>query len=285
MNKIGFMGLGTMGLPMAINAAKAGLDLMVYNRTGSKAGPVLQAGAKAADSPEALLDWSEALVMMLTGPQAMEETLGVLLSRKPELFKGKLVVNMGTNPPSYAKDLEGRLQAVGAAFVDSPVFGSKEPAEQGALIVLASGPVGALERMAPLYDAVGDKTINCGEVPKASMMKLAVNLVTVAAGEGLAEGVHFAQKGGLDLQTFLGLILNGPVGNAFFAMKAEKYLKEDYSEQASIGTVHEMLKHVVDTAHDLKACIPNTLSNLNLITRAVNQGLAKEDACAIIKVL
>jgi 3-hydroxyisobutyrate dehydrogenase-like beta-hydroxyacid dehydrogenase len=285
MSKYGFMGLGTMGLPMAVNAAKAGLDLMVFNRTQVKAETVLEAGAKAADSPEALLKWADALVMMLTGPQAIEDTLGSILREKPELFKGKLVVNMGTNPPSYENDLAVRLEAVGAAFVDSPVFGSREPAEQGSLIVLASGPAEALEQMTPLYDAVGSKTVNCGQVPKASMMKLAVNLVTVAAGEGLAEGVNFAQKGGLDLQTFLGLILNGPVGNAFFAMKAEKYLKEDYSEQASIGTVHEMLKHVVDTAHEIKACVPNTMSNLNLITRAVNKGLAQEDACAIIKVL
>ncbi len=285
MSKIGFMGLGTMGLPMAINAAKAGLELMVYNRTREKAEPALQAGAKAADSPQALLEWADVLVMMLTGPQAIEEILGQILNDNPALLKGKLVVNMGTNPPAYAITLAGRLEAAGAAFVDSPVFGTKEPAEQGALIVMASGPGEVIKQLAPLYDAVGSKTLNCGEVPKASMMKLAVNLVTVAAGEGLAEGVNFAKKGGLDLQTFLGLILNGPVGNTFFAMKAKKYLEEDYSEQASIGTVHEMLKHIADTAHDIKACIPNTLSNLNLITRAVNQGLANEDACAIIKVL
>jgi 3-hydroxyisobutyrate dehydrogenase len=285
MTKIGFMGLGTMGLPMAMNIARSGLDLIVYNRTTDKAKPAQEAGARVADTPEALFAWADTVVMMLAGPQAIDHTLGRLMKDQPGLLKEKLVVNMGTNPPAYSRDLADRLGQAGSRYVEAPVFGSKEPAQQGALIVMASGSGRDIEELSPLFSAVGSKVINCGDVPKASTMKLAVNLVTIAAGEGLAEGMHFAQKAGLDLQTFFGLIQNGPVGNSFFAMKIKKYLEDDYSEQASVSTVHEVLKHIADTAYDIRASLPNTLSNLSLITRAMNKGLADEDACAIVKVL
>lgn len=284
MSKVGFMGLGAMGLPMASNLAKAGLNLMVYNRTPGKAAPLKNEGAQVAGSPDALIDWADIVVMMLSGPEAIDDTLGKRLSAAPEELAGKLVVNMGTNPPSYSKNLAIRLEQAGAVFVEAPVLGTQEPAIQGALLVMSSGPKEVQEKLAPIFDAVGSQVVFCGDVPKAGMMKLAVNLVLSAALEGLFEGTHFAQKAGLDLRTYFQLIVNSPLGNPVFALKAKKLLEQDYSPQASLGTVREMLKHIVDTAYDIGAFIPSTLTNLNLSTAAMNQGLADEDACAMIKV-
>jgi len=115
-------------------------------------------------------------------------------------------------------------------------------------------------------------------------MKLAVNIVLSASIAGLVEGAHFAQKSGLDTETFFRLILDGPLGNNIFAIKAKKIMEQDFTPQASIRTVREMLKHITDTAYEINAFIPNILSNVNLIAAAMNQGLAEEDACAIIKV-
>ncbi len=284
MRKIGFLGLGTMGLPMAVNIGRAGMNLMVYNRTSGKAGPALEAGAVVADSPAALFYWSDTVLMMLSGPKAIDDVLEPIIRDHAGILKGKILVNMGTNTPAFSRQLAERLGKVGAVFVDAPVSGTRVPAEQGTLLVMASGPAQVMDELAPVFNAVGSKVVPCGDVPQATMMKLAVNIVLSASIAGLVEGAHFAQKSGLDLGTFFQLILGGPLGNDIFTIKAKQIMEQDFTPQASIGTVREMLKHIIDTAYDMNAFVPTTMSNANLIAAAMNQGLAEEDACAIIKV-
>jgi NAD binding domain of 6-phosphogluconate dehydrogenase len=102
MDRIGFLGLGTMGLPMAVNMARAGFQLTVWNRTPGKAGPVLEAGAVEADSPAALLDWADTAVMLLSGSEAVDDALTGLVEEGQGLLKGKILVNMGTNPQTHS---------------------------------------------------------------------------------------------------------------------------------------------------------------------------------------
>jgi 3-hydroxyisobutyrate dehydrogenase len=284
MKKIGFIGMGTMGLPMAMNIARTGLDLMIFNRTPGKADPALEAGAVEADSPAAVFEWAYTVVMMLSGPVAIDDVLESVIQDHPGFLKGKVVINMGTNPPAYSRQLASRLDRAGSVFVDAPVSGTRIPAVEGALLVMASGPDEIIDQLSPIFNAVGNKVVKCGAVPKAAMMKLAVNIVLSASIAGLVEGANFAQKSGLDQETFFQLILGGPLGNDIFAIKAKKIMEQDYTPQASIGTVREMLKHITDTAYEIDAIVPGTLSNVNLITAAMNQGLADEDACAILKV-
>lgn len=284
MSKIGFIGLGAMGLPMAVNIAGAGLELMVYNRTSGKSGPAVEAGAGEADSPTTLLEWADIVVMMLSGPSAIDDVLEPLIQKRSDVFRGKVVVNMGTNQPDFSRRLATRMDSVEAVFVDAPVSGTKAVARQGSLLVMASGPDKVIEQLSPVFDAVGSNVVNCGAVPQATLMKLAVNIVLSASISGLVEGAHFAQKSGLDLHTYFGLILAGPLGNDIFKIKAKQILEQDFTPQASIGTVREMLKQITDTAYEMDAYIPNTRSNANIIAAAMNSGLADEDACAIIKV-
>ena len=283
-NKIGFLGIGTMGLPMAVNIVRAGFNLTIYNRTPGKSGPALEAGAIEADSPEAVFKCADMVVLMLSGPSAIDAILEPIIRNTPDNLKSRVLVNMGTNPPEYSRSLSSRLSRLGAGFVDAPVSGTKVQAEQGALLIMASGPDDLIRKSNPLFEAVGKNLVHCGAVPNAGMMKLAVNIVLSTALSGLMEGAHFAQKADLDLTTFFKLILNGPLGNDMFAIKAKKIMEQDYAPQASIGTVHEMLKHIMDTAYGTGAFIPNTVSNMNLTRSAMNMGLSDEDACAIMKV-
>jgi 3-hydroxyisobutyrate dehydrogenase len=283
-NKIGFLGIGTMGLPMAVNIVRAGFNLMIYNRTSGKSVPALESGATEVDSPEAVFKEADMVVLMLSGPSAIDAILKSVTRDSPDNLKGKVLVNMGTNPPEYSRSLSSRLSGLGAGLVDAPVSGTKVQAEQGALLIMASGPDDLIDKSKPLFEAVGNKVVRCGTIPNAGMMKLAVNIVLSAALSGLMEGTHFAQKADLDLATFFALILNGPLGNDMFAIKSKKIMEQDYSPQASIGTVHEMLKHIMDTAYETGSFIPNTASNMNLTRSAINKGLSDEDACAILKV-
>ena len=284
MSRIGLIGIGTMGLPMAMNMARAGLELMVYNRTSNKAGPALEAGALEADSPKALFRWADTVIMMLSGPSAIDEVLGPVLHNQAKELKGKCVVNMGTNPPDFSRKAATYLDKAGVLFVDAPVSGTKVQAEEGSLLIMASGPDRALDQLESIFEAVGNKVVRCGAVPNACLMKLAVNIVLCASIAGLVEGAHFAEKSGLNAETFFQLILGGPLRNDMFAIKAQKIMEQDFSPQASIGTVRELLKHITDAAYQMNAFIPTTLSNVNLIASAVDQGLSDEDACAIIKI-
>lgn len=144
MDRIGFLGLGTMGLPMAVNMAKAGFQLRVWNRTPEKAGPVLAAGAVEADSSAALLDWADTAVMMLSGPEAVDDALAGLVE-DPGLLKGKVLVNMGTNPPAFSRQLDARLEKAGAVFVDAPVSGTQVQAMEGDFTPQAS--IGTVREM------------------------------------------------------------------------------------------------------------------------------------------
>lgn len=283
MERIGFLGLGNMGLPMATNMAKAGLDIMVFNRTRGKSGRALRAGAVEVDSLIALFEQADTVVMMLSGPDAICANLDPIFENNHRIFQKKVFVNMGTNPPSFSRQLALRLEKRGATFIDAPVSGTKVQAEEGTLLMMTSGPEKIHQALAPLYNAVSKTVVHCGPLPNAGMMKLAVNIVLSASLSGLMEGAHFAEKSGLDLKTFFQLVLGSPLGNDMFAIKAKKIMEQDYAPQASIGTVREMLKHITDTAYDIQAYIPNTLSNMNLITTAMNQGLGSEDACALIK--
>ena len=135
---------------------------MVYNRTRGKAGPVLEAGALEADSPEALFEWADKLVMMLSGPAAIDSVLEPIIRDCPGFFKGKTVINMGTNPPGFARQLATRVGNLQAIFVDAPVSGTRIPAEEGALLIMASGPEESINQLMPLFEAMGSRVIKCG---------------------------------------------------------------------------------------------------------------------------
>lgn len=285
MSKIGFVGIGAMGLNMSRNLLKAGFDLLVYNRTPEKCAPLVEAGAQTASSFAELLSQTDTLIMMLTGPRAIEDCVGPILEGSPSVFSGKLLVNMGTNAPAFTADLNQRLIEAGAVFVDSPVIGSSKPAELGTLLIMPSGPEDAVKKLTPLFMAMGERIVNCGQPPQASMMKLTVNLVQIAMMEGLAEGVHFARKGGLDLATLFEILLKGAVGNSLYELKARKYLEDDFTPQSTLSGVRDVLQQIAETAYDMEADIPNTLANLNLSNRAMKDGLGGEDFCALVKIL
>ena len=153
--KVAFVGLGTMGQPMAKNVAKKGYALSVFNRTPEKALPLKEVGAALAASPKEAAKGADVVILMLTGPEAVDQVLdgpqGVLAG----LDAGKTIVDMSTVPPSYSRHLFERLKSRSIAAIDAPVYGSKKPAEEGALVILAGGPQAKVKEMEPLLLSMG----------------------------------------------------------------------------------------------------------------------------------
>jgi 3-hydroxyisobutyrate dehydrogenase-like beta-hydroxyacid dehydrogenase len=134
--KVGFLGMGIMGQAMAKNILKAGYELMVYNRTSEKTAALSKAGARVAVTQNEISDWAEVIIIMVTGPEAIDDLLSELQGLLVGEIARKTVINMSTISPHYSKTLSERLQNHSVTFIDAPVSGSKKPAEEGRWLFL-----------------------------------------------------------------------------------------------------------------------------------------------------
>ncbi|WP_165985324.1 NAD(P)-dependent oxidoreductase [Streptomyces sp. YIM 98790] len=237
MDTVGFLGLGVMGQPMALNLARSGLPLVVWNRTPARCGPLRTAGAAVAGSPAEVMDRAGTVFLMLADEAAVDTVLGRGTPAFASLVRGHTLVHMGTTSPDYSRDLQADILAAGGAYVEAPVSGSRVPAENGRLVAMVAGDEPAVAAVRPLLDPLCGQTFPCGPVPGALLMKLAVNIFLITTVTGLAEAYHFAEGHGLDAEQFLAVLDAGPMASAVSRMKAPKLLKRDFSVQAAIPDV------------------------------------------------
>ncbi|MCC7573942.1 MAG: NAD(P)-dependent oxidoreductase [Candidatus Methanofastidiosum sp.] len=282
--KIGFIGIGVMGKPMALNILRSGYKLMCYNRTKEKLLDLRANGALVADSVQELVEWADTIIFMLTTPDVIESTF-IDNIKDQTILNGKTIINMGTISPSFSIKIKEQLSKYGAKYIDAPVSGSKKPAEDGKLIILTSGDSAIIENLNPLFETMGDKITYCGEIPKASMIKLSVNLLILHMMEGFSEMITFAKKGGIDLNNLFEIIFSGQVSNDLYRMKYKNYLTGEFPLQGAIKNGIKDLKLITETANEIGAHIPLTNLNLQTYLKAKELGYEEEDFSAVIKVL
>jgi len=283
--KIGFMGLGIMGTPMAANLLKAGYPLMVYNRTPAKAEALAKLGAGVASSPRALAAAVDALVIMVTGPEALDALLWGPEGAAAALGPGKTLINMSSVAPGYTLKLAEKLAPSGVSFIDAPVSGSKKPAEEGTLIILAGGAKEQVTAMEALLLAMGKKVIYCGASGQGSMMKMFINLLMGVMIEGFAEALNFGKVGGLDFEAMLDTVFSGPWNCAMFQMKADNFRKNAFPAAFPLKHMTKDAKFVVDTAYETGAPVPAGQILLHLCRAAVARGWGDEDVTAMSRAL
>ena len=206
--KVGFIGLGAMGCPMARNLLKAGHEVTVYNRTRARAEELAREGAKVAASPAETAS-GEVVITMLADDHALEDVLlgsGNLLSKlRPE----QVHISMSTISVELSRNLVEAHRRHGTAYVSAPVFGRPEAAEAAKLFVVAAGPKAALAKCEPLFSAMGQKTFILGEdPPAANVVKLSGNFLIVSTLECLGEAFALVRKHGIDPQQYLDMLTN-----------------------------------------------------------------------------
>jgi 3-hydroxyisobutyrate dehydrogenase-like beta-hydroxyacid dehydrogenase len=280
--KVGFAGMGIMGKPMALNIAKAGHEVTVYNRTPPL--PESIPGLAVADTPRDLARACDLLLVMVTGPEAADQVIWGENGLGHSLAPGKTLINMSTVSPAYSSELAARVEAAGAVFVDAPVSGSKPAAQQGTLVILAGGPREAVEVLEPLFSCLGRKVVYCGAAPGGTMMKMAINLLLAGMMSGLAEMLTFGQAGGLSRETMLDVVLNGPLGCELFKIKEPLIAKDKFLAQFPVKHMAKDLKFVTDTACALRCPAPGAFGNLQLYNQAMAKGMGELDFSAVIKV-
>jgi 3-hydroxyisobutyrate dehydrogenase-like beta-hydroxyacid dehydrogenase len=283
--KVGFMGLGIMGSAMAANVARAGYPLTVYNRTPGRTRELEGLGATIAPSPKELAAGTDVIVAMVTGPEALDELLWGPAGAAQVFTEDKVFINMSSVAPDYTRELGDRLGLTGVTFIDAPVSGTKKPAQEGTLIILAGGAKESLETHTPLLQSMGKKVVYCGEVGQGSMMKMAVNLLLGIMMEGFAEVLNFARMGGLNMDAMLDVIFSGPLNCGLYQMKAPMIQEKDFPASFPLKHMTKDLRFVADTAFATGAPVPGGLVMLHLYRQGVGKQWGDLDFAAVWKVL
>lgn len=283
LEQIGFIGLGTMGEPMAANLLAGGFPLVIWNRTAGRAERLEGLGARVVRDPDEVFAQCEIVLAMLADGPALDEVLGRGTPAFETRVKGHLLVNMATIPVAYARGLDDALREAGGTYVEAPVSGSRKPAEAGLLVAMLAGDPAAVARVRPLLAPLCRQVVDCGPVPGGILMKMSTNLLLIAMITALSEAANFAVKNGLDLARFNEVVLAGQLASDIVRAKAPKLAQRDFSVQAAIRNVCESNRLVVETA--MAAGVPTPLADacLRLNQAAMAQGWADEDMIAVLK--
>jgi 3-hydroxyisobutyrate dehydrogenase len=213
---VAVLGTGTIGEPVARNLARAGFDVRVWNRTREKAEPLAGDGATVCDRAAEAARGSELVLTLLADADSIAETM-----EDVEFDDDAVWIQSATVGVDGAERLAELAQEKGVEFVDAPVLGTRKPAEEGKLVVLASGSDDALDRCEPLFDAVGDQTRRLGPVPNGSKLKMVTNLWLLAVTEGAAEAIALAEGLGLDPREFLATMEGSQIDTPYLHLKGE----------------------------------------------------------------
>ena len=282
---VGFIGLGAMGEPMALNLVRTGTPLIVWNRTPSKCLSLARAGAAVAIDAAEVFARCQVVFLMLADSSAMN---AVLAHGKPafgDRVNAHTIVNTATVTPSYSKALETDIRAAGGRYVEAPVSGSRRPAEEAQLVAMLAGEKEAVAVAQPLLASMCRRAIDCGAAPNALRMKLAVNLFLITMVTGLVEATHFAERYGLDLQQFFAVLDSGPMASDVSRVKAEKLLARDFTVQGAISNVLENNRLIADSAREAGVASPllDVCHALYRETQALGFGAA--DMIAVIRAI
>jgi 3-hydroxyisobutyrate dehydrogenase len=229
---VAVIGAGIMGSAMARNLLAAGMDTRVWDRSAAATAPLGDAGATVTASARAAVRDAQVVITMLPTAEVVESVVfddGVAEA----LADGSAWAQMGTIGVEATISISDRLagQRPGVLFVDAPVSGSKGPAEQGQLLILASGPAAAADLLSPVFDVLGRKTVWLGQVGQGSLMKLIVNAYMSVLIEGVAEAMELADRLGIEHQQFAKVIEGGPLDAPIAEAKLSKMDRGDYAAE------------------------------------------------------
>ncbi len=279
--KVAFLGLGIMGRPMASNLAKAGHEVVVWNRTPRKE----VEGARSAATPaEAARDaevvWTcvsdtKAVESVLFGPQGVHESLA----------SGQILLDSSTISPSATRNFAERLRPNGIRFIDAPMTGSKVGAENGTLIFIVGGEESAIEKVKPLFAATGKKIFRMGETGKGQAAKLAMNLQIAMIYEGFAEALTLAAKLGVDAGTMMPLIEASMVRSGVVEYKAPFVLKRDFSPNFPLRLMLKDIRLALDAAREARVRLPGLETVEEVYDMAAEEGHANLDYAATLTLL
>jgi 3-hydroxyisobutyrate dehydrogenase-like beta-hydroxyacid dehydrogenase len=278
--KIGVIGFGSMGQPIADNIIKAGFQVVVSSRT-KKTLDYFKNKATIADSPIDVIEQANIILFVLPTNKEIEE----IVSAANKRLRNKTLLNLSTISPKSSVELNKIIKKFGGEYVECLISGSRKPAIDGTLLLLTAGSTKKIDSFSDLFNSFSRKTVHCGKIPNASKMKLANNLLLITMFNGLMEAVNFARQIGLKEKEYLEMIDSGPMSNAVFKSKYQKILDHDYSAQAPLRLVYKDTRLICDLANEYGISLPLFTNHRKLLKKGLDSGLGDLDIISIVKEL
>ena len=280
--KVGFVGLGIMGGPMAKNLIEAGHELVLYNRTREKAEELAGDGVEVAESPKQVAEKSDVIITMLPDSPQVEEVLagedGVLEGVK----EGALIVDMSTISPVVTRELAERVEERGASLLDAPVSGGDVGAEQGTLSIMVGGSEEDFQRVEPLFDVMGKVATHVGPVGAGQTAKACNQIVVALNIEAVSEALVLGSKAGVDPAKILDAISGGLAGSAVMEAKREKMLGHDFDPGFRIELHHKDLGIALAAGREYGVSLPITAIVDQMLEALKAKGRGDRDHSAIL---
>ena len=283
--RIGFAGLGLMGQRMAPHFLEKGYTLTVWNRTASKCEPLRQQGAAVATTPKALAEASDVVFSCVSDPAAVERLVFAEDGLLQGIRSGFRYVETSTIAPDLARRVDAAFRSRGASMLEAPVTGSKNGAQNAALLLMTGGSREIHDELLPLLQVIGSKAIYCGEIGAASFVKLLGNTYISFMLEALAETSVLAKKADIPLETVLEVVMASGFASPYYTFKGGALIKRDFDQHFSIDLLVKDQNLMLDEATSLGASMPGLIAIRDVCQQARDQGHGQDDIIGVAKVL
>jgi 3-hydroxyisobutyrate dehydrogenase-like beta-hydroxyacid dehydrogenase len=285
MAELGFVGLGTMGGGVVRRLLAAGHAVTVWNRTREKAEPLLEGGARWADSPRSVAERSDIVFTMVTNTAAVQAVTegpdGILAGLGP----GKVYVDMSTASPANTRALAETVVAVGAQMLDAPVSGSVITLEEGKLSIMVGGERETFERVKPVLEAIGPRVFHLGPNGAAVTMKIAINLSLAVQMLAFSEGVLLAEKTGIAREQAVEVMLASVIASPMVAYRGPFVLEQPDEAWFDCRMMQKDMNLALELGRELEVPLPTTAVTNELLTAANAMGIGDRDFAVLFDVL
>ncbi|HEX5802802.1 MAG TPA: NAD(P)-binding domain-containing protein [Azospira sp.] len=286
--KIGFVGLGIMGRPMALNVLKGGHEVVVWARRAESMAPLAAAGAQTAASPAEVARQVEVVISMVADAPDVEQVMlgeNGVASGARDKPAAPVAVDMSTIAPAAAKDIAAKMLAQGIDFLDAPVSGGEVGAIAGTLSIMVGGSAAAFARAQPAFACMGKNIVHVGDSGAGQVAKACNQIVTGMGVMAVAEALCFAAKAGADPAKVREALLGGFAYSKILENHGQRMLDRNFKPGFKSWMHQKDLNIVMKSAHELGLMLPGSAMTAQMFNAMVGSGLGEEDSIAVLKLL
>src|SRR5215210_1472237 len=284
--RVGFVGLGIMGRPMARNLMEAGYELTVHNRSPEKAEELAaERGVEVADSPGEVARKSDMIITMLPGPPEVEQVVAGEDGLLEHAREGSLVVDMSTSSPVLARELARTARERGVGMLDAPVSGGDVGAIEGTLSIMVGGEEEDFERARPLFDAMGKTITHVGPIGAGQVTKAANQVVVALTIEAVSEALVLGSAGGVSPEKVLEVLSGGLAGNKVMEVKREKFLSHQFEPGGKVEFHRKELRIALEAGREYGVPLPATAMVCQLFEALTTRGRGGHDHSSLLALI
>jgi 3-hydroxyisobutyrate dehydrogenase len=282
---VGFIGLGIMGMPMVRNLIRAGFEVTVYNRTISKAEPLIREGASKSNSPAELAKVSSVVITMVSDTADVERVIlgenGIIECVKPD----SVIIDMSTISPQVTKEIAVRLREKNVHMLDAPVSGGEQGAIDGTLSIMVGGDFNVFKRCQPILEAMGKNILHVGNNGMGQTVKLINQILVAGTLNSVVEALVFAQKQGVDLNRAIEAVKSGAAGSWQLTNLAPRIIERDFRPGFMVDLMQKDLRLVMEAAESNCTPLPVTSLIHQMFHSLQSSGEGKSGTQALVKIM